>query len=337
MRSKQVFIHWFEKQLHCLQAIGLGLFMLLFTVACNPQSQLTLETTASTHCRIVQHSMGESCVPLNPQRVIVLSGLDGVLALGVKPVGIAGNLDPLFVPYLSQDQTEPPQIIGLVGDRPSLEAILQLQPDVILGTSWDMDANTYKLLSQIAPTIGVKLETDAQWKEPLIKFAEALGKTAEADRVLSNYNARLAEFKAKMGDRLHQLQASLVRIYPDSIAFYLSSSFPGSILKDAGIQRPPAQVIEPRGQNQQRIDKELISLLDADIMFIWTYGYTPEIAKAAESALDKLKTDPLWQALKVVQRHQVYEVSATYWFGFGPIAANLVIDDLLKYLVETPS
>jgi hypothetical protein len=36
--------------------------------------------------------------------------------------------------------------------------------------------------------------------------------------------------------------------------------------------------------------------------------------------------------LKVVQQHKVHQV-ASYWFGFGPIAANQVLDDLEKYVL----
>jgi iron complex transport system substrate-binding protein len=313
----------------------LGILIFLVAIGCSRQSPVTQDSVPATPCHIVQHSMGESCVPFNPQRVIVLSGLDSVLALGVNPVGTLESFDPLFVPYLNQDQTKPPEMIGWIGSRPSLEAILKLEPDLILGTSWDIDANTCQRLSQIAPTIAVKLEADGQWKEPLSKFAEALGKTPEAEKILADYNDRLAEFKVKMGDRLNHMKASLVRVYPDALAFYFKTSFPGSILNDAGLQRPPAQDVERSG-NQQRVDRELITILDADVMFVWIYGYTEEIAQHAQTALEKLKTDPLWLTLNVVQRNQVYEVPSSYWFGFGPIAANLVLDDLFKYLIETP-
>uniref|UniRef100_A0ACD5GN64 Uncharacterized protein n=1 Tax=Desertifilum tharense IPPAS B-1220 TaxID=1781255 RepID=A0ACD5GN64_9CYAN len=42
-------------------------------------------------CQMVQHVMGETCVPLNPQRIVTLDGfgLDALLALGVQPVGAA--------------------------------------------------------------------------------------------------------------------------------------------------------------------------------------------------------------------------------------------------------
>jgi iron complex transport system substrate-binding protein len=40
-------------------------------------------------CRIIKHAMGESCVPIHPQRVVVLDGtsLANAIALGIQPIG----------------------------------------------------------------------------------------------------------------------------------------------------------------------------------------------------------------------------------------------------------
>jgi len=63
-------------------------------------------------------------------------------------------------------------------------------------------------------------------------------------------------------------------------------------------------------------------------MFLWIYG-----AGGEESALAELKAQPLWSKLDVVQRDRVYEVPE-YWIGSSPISANLILDDLFKYLVK---
>ncbi len=72
------------------------------------------------------------------------------------------------------------------------------------------------------------------------------------------------------------------------------------------------------------------------MIFIWTTGGTDEISQQAEVEKDKLKTDQLWSQLNAVQQEQVYEVPG-YWIGNGPMAANAIVDDLFKYLVETQS
>ncbi len=42
----------------------------------------------------------------------------------------------------------------------------------------------------------------------------------------------------------------------------------------------------------------------------------------------------LWLQLNAVQSGKVYEVGDNYWHGGSYIAANLILDDLFKYLVK---
>jgi iron complex transport system substrate-binding protein len=41
----------------------------------------------------------------------------------------------------------------------------------------------------------------------------------------------------------------------------------------------------------------------------------------------------LWQQLNAVKQGKVYQVP-DYWIGYGPLAANAVIDDLYKYILD---
>jgi len=51
-----------------------------------PKTQLAI-----SNCRFVVHQLGKTCVPLQPQRIIVTDEiiLDAVLGLGLKPVATA--------------------------------------------------------------------------------------------------------------------------------------------------------------------------------------------------------------------------------------------------------
>lgn len=86
---------------------------------------------------------------------------------------------------------------------------------------------------------------------------------------------------------------------------------------------------------QVSISRELLHQADGDVMFAWTGENTPEANQQAQQKLAALKSDPLWQGLNVVQQDKIYQVPS-YWIGGGMIAANLIIDDLFKYLIEIP-
>ncbi len=298
-----------------------------------PSSASLSASSTKSDCRIVKHAMGETCVPTNPQRVVTLDvvTLEDALALGIKPIGaVTSSVD---WPHL-QNKLEGVENIGVVGE-PNLEKVLALKPDLILGI--DYQQNIYNQSSQIAPTVMAKFENSGDWKEILALVGEALGKTETAERVMADYYARLEKFKTQMGDRLNQTEVSVVYLYPEMITLYTKAGFIGTVLEDAGLPRPPSQNLnaDATGQKdslseiQYRISRELFRYADGDVMFLIANDGDPERQKVFK----KLKADPLWSQLNVIQQGKAYEVP-DYWIGPGPIAANLVIDDLFNYLVE---
>lgn len=311
-------------------------FTILWVVACGnnlPKNTTSLSSSVPVwEYRLVKHAIGETKVPANPQRVVTLEGsaLENVLALDVKPVGIALNGGIDEQPTYLRDKLADTEIIGSF-EQPNLEKILLLKPDLILGTTGGTE-NIYGQLSHIAPTVLAEYNASDSWKDILKIHAEALGKSEAAKQAIANYYARLEKFKAQMGNRLKETEVSVVRIYPNGISLYQKGSFSGSILEEAGLPRPQSQRTE---EVQHQISKERIRDGDGDVVFLWTYsddfrGDT----QGKQTVVENLKADPLWSQLNAVRQGKVYEVP-DYWIGFGPLAANAVIDDLFKYLVGT--
>jgi iron complex transport system substrate-binding protein len=106
-------------------------------------------------------------------------------------------------------------------------------------------------------------------------------------------------------------------------------SFSDSILKDIGLQRPAAQDVIV-SHTQLQISKETLDKADGDVLLIG--GLTED----DKGRLEELKQEPLWQQLKAVQQNRVYIIDYMTWRGGNLIAADAVIDDLFKYLVNTP-
>lgn len=306
------------------------------TVACTGASNPTTEGD----CRPISHVAGTTCVPNEIERVVTLDSVafEYAIALGLKPVGTVAND---FSTYLG-NQAKETENIGQAGE-PNLEKVLALKPDLILGL--DFHQSIYPQASQIAPTVLLKFDHSGQWKEVFQTFSTIVNREAAGKQVMADYRRRLDEFKRRQaasasGSNPTPPQVSVVRVYPDSINLYLRDSFPGTILQDAGLPRPPAQNLSAAEAQriannpiQISISRELLPRADGDVMFLWTGENTAEARQEAEKKLVELKADPLWQKLNAVQKDQVYQVPS-YWIGSGPIAANRVIDDLFKYLVE---
>ncbi|MBF2048454.1 MAG: ABC transporter substrate-binding protein [Leptolyngbya sp. IPPAS B-1204] len=81
------------------------------------------------------------------------------------------------------------------------------------------------------------------------------------------------------------------------------------------------------------ISQELLSQADGDVLFLWKSDDDFAADAGQDTPLRRLKADPLWSQLKAVQQNRVYEVPG-HWLGFGPIAANAVVDDLFTYLLQ---
>lgn len=273
---------------------------------------------------MIKHTMGETCVPLKPQRIVTLftPTLATLLALGVKPIGttITDSIDPSV--YLA-DKMAGIELLGSA-EQPNLEKILLLKPDLILTTSGE---NAYGKLSQIAPTVAFEWDGTGDWKKHLRDVAKAIGKTEEAEQLMADYEHRIQEFKVLMGDRLDQLQVSLVNPGNDFVNADVKNSFPGTILEDVGLHRPPKQDITAKAGMIQ-LSLETIPRLDGDVIFVYDWG------DESDRTLDKLRRNPLWLQLDAVKQDKVYVVDNRFWRGSNILAANKVIDDLFRYLVE---
>ena len=140
----------------------------------------------------VQHALDEltgTKVPGQAERPLTLTAdaLGDTLALGVEPVG-AGEV-PRYLKARARG------IPVLPTDQPAeLEAV---DPDVILGTK-ESNGDDYDELRKIAPS--VMTEGD-DWKLNLRLHGEALGRTNDAEQLLTDWDNRLARVKRELHGR----------------------------------------------------------------------------------------------------------------------------------------
>lgn len=280
-------------------------------------------TAAPEGGRVVEHAMGETEVPENPERVVVLDTgeLDSAITLGVTPVGAVEAIEGAGYPqYL--EGTEGIENVGTI-EQPNLEKIASLEPDLILSSKLRHE-QIYDQLSQIGPTVFTE-STGVTWKENFDVHAKALAKTEKAERVKDEYRTRVDEFRQPVGE--NPSEVSVVRFLAGDTRIYQKASFIGTVLEDAGLPRPPSQDVDDFAITNA--SAELIPEMGGDVVFVTTYG--PE----EESTKGEILDDPLWQQLESVRQGKVYEVSDDLWMlGIGYTAANGVVDDLEKYLLE---
>ncbi|MBP2476812.1 iron complex transport system substrate-binding protein [Crossiella equi] len=274
--------------------------------------------------RVVKHGMGETTLPKKPERVVVLDTgeLDNVVALGIKPVGVAYTEGSPTMPAYLGERAGAPENVGSVSAL-KLETIKKLNPDLILGSKLRAEQQ-YATLSAIAPTV-FSLRPGYTWKENFRLNAAALDRVADADKMIKNFEARAVttgeRVEAKQGKRP---TISMVRFMPGRIRLYAQKSLIGTVLADAKLPRPKDQQVDDLAVE---VSTENLAKADADQIFIGTYG------DPAKTAQKDVLGSPLWQQLGAVKAGKAHNVNDETWYlGLGVLAANSVLDDLERFL-----
>ncbi|AFZ29289.1 periplasmic binding protein [Gloeocapsa sp. PCC 7428] len=322
----------------------LGL-LVLFVTACSRQSPPTVVSVASSECRLVQHSIGETQVCGQPEKVAALSPhiLDSILALGVQPAAYAETVR-LNLPRFDNPATQIPHLGNRIttqpvnlGDRqnPSLETLVQLKPDVIIGEHW-LHQDEYHLLSKIAPTLlfdDTKGENQ-HWTNDITGIAQALDREAAAKKLLAAFPQQLATAREKLAPVVaayprvlvvstNQL-ASQVSVAPDSTA--------GELMNAIGFE-----IVSPKLPTQPdtwaQISLEVLPTINTDLIFVigWTEGlYNPE--KELKQAWSQ---HPLLKTMETFQENRVFFVDYQLWGSNirGPITDELILQQLPELLL----
>jgi iron complex transport system substrate-binding protein len=317
-----------------LLAVGTAVSLALVAAACGGERDRAGETTPTTEAtsatRTVGHALGETEIPADPRRVVVLnqySLLEYLLLVGVTPVASTG--DPAAdYPYghWLRGMTEGVEMVGGT-EEPNLEAIAALEPDLILANPWQEDV--YDELSGIAPTVAVPLSY-RNYEEEFRYVAGLVGREEEAEEVIARHHERLEEFKAAMGDRLRELEVSVARVFPDQIRVEgTGSGYVPFLFEQAGLRRPKAHQVE----DGLELSLEQLPKIDGDVLFIYSAA-NAELAPENAEARQALWQHPLWKNLRAVKNGRVYFVDSFLWAGGGMLWAERVLDELFRYLVE---
>lgn len=308
-----------------LQLFCAGVLIVVLIFACqNTSGDPSLNLQPTTDCRTVEHAFGQVCVSTEPQRLVSLENptLADALALGVQPVGTS-LFDGQMPKYLA-DRIGQVELLG-TSDQPSLEKIVQLNPDLILGTEPSGEI-IFQQLSQIAPTALGDWNGYPDWRKHFDFVANVLDKEDEAAQVWKDYVRNVDDIQTALGNQLQNTKVSIIYAYDVDITIDAENSFAGSILADVGLRRPESQAAVDGGIIT--ISEERISEIDGDILFVSVFD--PD----TEKLLAEWQQKSLWNQLKAVQNNQVYVVDGDIWRGGNPIAANLLLDELLGYLTD---
>ncbi len=279
------------------------------------------ETVRPLKVQHIDADLAGTKVPGQAERPLTLTAdaLSDTLALGVRPVAAA--LPGAQVPAYMRAQASGIEILPAVR-RDGLGAVQAADPDVILG-SHELQGSLYPALSKIAPTV-MSDGGGASWELSVRLHGEALGRTNDAERLLIDWDRRVAALRSRLGDNAPDTAVSVVLVGRDGILTAGADSFPGRVLSDVGLGRPPSQ---DGVREFETVAPDQIPALDGRVVLL-------SVAPGAEERLAQLERDPRWKRLRAVRSGAVERVdAATWWSGGGMLAARAALEDLDGILV----
>lgn len=284
--------------------------------------------SAPGYPRTVEHAMGTTEIPGPPQRIAALdsSFVDAALALEVPVAAYtrypASGVDvPAYLTPQDRRFLEGSRQVG-TQESPDVEALYDVAPDMIVSAKVRHE-QLYGQFSGVAPTV-FSQTTGPTWKENIRMLARATGREGIAEQKIGAYEQRARRIgdaiRAKLG---RAPSVSFVRFNAGepTVRLYTSGSFPGIVLADAGLVRPPGQ---PDAQDRVALNlsQEQIRQLDADTVFVSTYS---DPRTQAANARAQFESNPLWGALQ----GQLVDVDDTNWVTSVSLqGAATMLDDL---------
>lgn len=285
---------------------------------------------ASSETRTIEHALGATEVPAEPRRIVSLSVgeiTDTLIALDRKPVGSV-TYDPVADAYGGEagNGAYPPALAGRTEGIESvgvyeanLEKIAALNPDLIIGETWNTEG-VYEELSEIAPTIAVSPERD--FKVWLREIGAAIGAEEEAKEVLIRYRERAETVRSEVAGT----GVSVVRPRREELLLYGPPSNAGKVLTDLGleVQPVPESGEDWSGDGTRAIGSlslEYVPELSGEHIFVISYDLEG-------TSYEELVQRPLWSQLTAVKEGRVHPVQGVAWTNHGPIGAMLMIDEV---------
>lgn len=279
--------------------------------------------------RTVTHDGGETEIPADPQRVVILDDdailgsalLHEVPIVGYTPLPFADGVLPYFDATPLSDAVD-------VGEDVNIERVAAAAPDLIVANGSKAE-DIVPQLEQIAPTVTFD-PPFSPWKESQREIAAVFEEDAERiEQGLTEYEARTAEIRSSLGDR-QGAEVTLANFRAlDDIRVYPTDWCSGQALEEVGLTRPAVQP----GEERVDLSIERLGELDAELLlyFVGSTATDPQEASQAEA---QIMANPLWDTLEVTQSGETYSVDPNHWFTCGSLQAqNLVLDDLESILL----
>ncbi|EGQ2806097.1 ABC transporter substrate-binding protein [Staphylococcus pseudintermedius] len=306
--------------------------VMIIVAACGNVSDTdkSKEKSEGTKSVEIKHDGGTTKIDKEPQRVVALeySFVDALVALGVKPVGIADDgkksnlIDPL------RDKVGDYKSVG-ARKQPNLEVISELKPDLIIADN-NRHKGNYEQLSKIAPTILLP-SLDSDYKDNIEAFktiAKALSKEDQADKRLKEHEEKIDKYTKQVTmDKDKKVLPAVIS--QSGFLAHSDKSYVGQFLRDLGFKEALTkevadQLPEYLNAPYLNMNSEQLAEVNPERMFIMVNGEN-------DPYYAKMKKDPVWSQIEAVKNNRVHVVDRQTWAKSRGLISS---EEIAKELVE---
>ena len=246
----------------------------------------------------VDHKFGRTTIESEPRRIVVVGLVeqDALLSVGVVPVATTewfGKQPGAIWPWATGrlgGAAEPAVLTNTDGIQ--FEKVAALRPDLILGLYSGLTDQDYRTLSKIAPTIAQPpgtVDYGASWQDVTRTVGKAVGRSARADQVVGEVQAKIAAVRAAHPEFAGR--TALMATTYQGYYVYGPQDARGRLLTDLGFRLPDGLAAVTGKDFGANLSKERTDLLDTDVLIWLVTDYAKDRAK--------IQADPLYAKLKV--------------------------------------
>ncbi len=262
------------------------------------------------------------------------NAVEHLVSVGEMPVGVSDVQG-----YNAWAKAEP--LDGSVTDvgvrgEPSMDAIASLRPDLIVATT-DISQGAVKQLEELAPVMVLRSAdaSDAvgQMRENVRLVAEATGNTQAGERLLSQFDAKLASARKALaeagltGDRFFfgdgYVEAGQVSIRP-----FAEGSLISDVTERLGLENAWPGKGDP-AYGLGATDVEGLTRLKDVQHFVYFHNTD---AGGPDPFTDGLAGNAVWKSLPFVKSGDVHRLPDGIWVFGGPSSMTQYIDALVAEL-----
>ncbi len=272
-------------------------------------------STASAFPVTIEHQYGSTTIEQVPERIVSIgyTDQDALLALGVIPVAVRywyGDETNAVFPWAEDEANGAiPEVLNMAYGNLNYEALLALQPDLIIAVNSGITQDEYDTLTQIAPTLaqsGDYINFGMPWQEITRMIGAAVGKSAEAEALIALVDGLFEEARAENPEFEGQTLAVAYNYGEGrTYGYYTPQDARGRFFTQLGFVIPQELIDIAGDQFYADLSTERIDLLDQDLLVFLGLQF-------AEGGQDAIINDPLISQLDVVRDGHVVFVPSEY-------------------------